>query len=481
MPDQNLIQAMRGGRLTAADYAGMTPEQMQAVHGMGMQNKQMALGMFQQHQEEARHQRQESFQREQFRHQKEVSRTQLELAQRQDVRQELQRVTDNMFKMATMKMQEKQLQMAQQMQSSNLAMNSMKMGQMKAEMRTLQQQQEATRKFFQDKEFNVEGIPMSGAEATAMGFTPIQLMELKLKESAANQANPVAWRQKISYFEDMATQLGVKDPVDVMTFALIASEGTGTITKDQIMDLNMKNDPLFRLKPEAERVSIVNNTYELFAKTGYTDHRALAKLFERDEPEAAAALEKGREETLSETPAQPQQETPPLTDQEASTVKSLVSGALGEQAQSTSANANANVPESVMREINPALGQTNMRPILEAFAQTSAATRPTSYAMEASPPPDLPEEPAQPAAPAEVPLEQSSGIIGRAVRVRQGSAQTSIGTPKEVIREDGKSYLVYSNGFRQEIQQGWKTKSKATGRPIYEITFLDGSTASFRI
>ncbi len=99
-----IMQALAGGGLTAQDYAGLTPEQIQAVASHGQQDRQLLHGLVSDMQQSEMQERKQSFDEM---HQ---NRT-FELMKNQESRAKMQMLVDTGFKAAGHMLQQRQLQL----------------------------------------------------------------------------------------------------------------------------------------------------------------------------------------------------------------------------------------------------------------------------------------------------------------------------------------------------------------------------------
>jgi len=499
MASPEFIQAMRGTRMTAADYAGMTPEQMQAVHGTGMQNKQMALGMWQMQQQQAAQERQEQFQREQFAYQQEQDQFRNELLSRQDFRADLQMLSAELWNHKNHDLQTQKLSLEKRLADSTISMNNMKMTQIKSEMQQLERQQEGIR-HLAGVGVNVAGQEYTIGELYTAGMPVEKIMSAVNSTYAANMSNPSAQVQKWEYFKGYARQAGVNDPLLQYQYSFIAAQAEAMTTRAEMHELLMKNDTLYALNINSERNrKLLDDAMERFRTTEMGDQAALLEFFKTQQmildntPEAERMPEHVRLGNAVRAAELASQETPKAASEQPAVdpgARDFVREALGEP-----------------REIDPAYGATNIFPYIAGHAQAvkadrdyvlqttpfeSVAPKSTAVAEPASttePVPSTPqavasvESQAAPAKPAPAarprrqdPLEQSSGLISRSRTYQDGNVKKSVGTPQRVVREGGKTFIEYSGGLRQEIQQAVQ---RQPWHP-YEVTFLDGSTATFR-
>ena len=254
--NQAVVEAFRGGGLTAADYAGMTPEQMQMVHGAGMQNAQMALGIMQNQQEQQYRQEQAQFQREQFEFQKQVEHQRMELAKRADVRAEVDIMTNQMFKAADYKLRQQELDLSRRLTTAQL-------GKLGAETIALKDQLEITkarREAMQAVGTEVVQIPgfppMTMATASAL-LGEEKVVDILVKMDVAKQANPSAEMQKLNLLRDYAMKRVGMDELNATRFAWVASQtDQGKMSSQEVLDILMK-DRLFSLKEPDEQSAIV--------------------------------------------------------------------------------------------------------------------------------------------------------------------------------------------------------------------------------
>lgn len=109
-----IMQALTTGGLTADDYAGMTPEQIQAVAGHGQKDRQLLHGVISDMQQSEMQERKQDFEEM---HQ---NRT-FDLLKNQETRAKMQMFVDTGFKAASHMLQQKQLQLESMRTNSAIA------------------------------------------------------------------------------------------------------------------------------------------------------------------------------------------------------------------------------------------------------------------------------------------------------------------------------------------------------------------------
>ena len=254
--NQAVVEAFRGGGLTAADYAGMTPEQMQMVHGAGMQNAQMAVGIMQNQQEQQYRQAQAQFQREQFEFQKQVEHQRMELAKRADVRAEVDIMTNHMFKAADHKLRKQEMELNEKYITAQMGKLSMETDALKEQMTQIKQRREAMQAFGTEV-VQVPGFPpMTMATASAL-LGEEKVVDVLVKLDTAKQANPSAEMQKINLLRDYAMKRVGMSELNATRFAWVASQtDQGKMSSQEVLDILMK-DRLFSIKEPDEQSAIV--------------------------------------------------------------------------------------------------------------------------------------------------------------------------------------------------------------------------------
>ena len=254
--DQAFIQALQGSNLSAADYAGMSPEQMQAVHGMGMQNKQMALGLMQNQQEQQYRQEQAQFQRDQFEFQKQVERQRMELAKRADVRAEVDSMTNLMFKAADHKLRQQEMVLSQRLTTAQLDKLGVETNALKDQLEMTKARREAMQAVGTEV-VQIPGFPpMTMATASAL-LGEEKVLDTLVKLDIAKQANPSAEMQKLNLLRDYAMKRVGMSELNATRFAWVASQtDQGKMSSQEVLDILMK-DRLFSIKEPDEQSAIV--------------------------------------------------------------------------------------------------------------------------------------------------------------------------------------------------------------------------------
>ena len=259
-----VLQAIGGNGLTAGDYAGLTPEQIQSVAGHGQQDRQLLFSVAQQMQDQALAERKQQFEEQ---HQDRV----FKLMQRQDARADFESMHKTLMDKAQLGIQQQRLQLERAQVGASMANAEMER-KVKQRQLAMLDAQDKTVSAMKNNYMEVEGytdaegnpLKLSIGELYSLGALD-KAIETGLKRSAAKTLG--GGSKQVELREYMAKQiqdLGGSETAIKMV-KLMGPEGVKGMNKANIYAQHMKNNPLFSLPgttPE-EKQRIVDQDYNL--------------------------------------------------------------------------------------------------------------------------------------------------------------------------------------------------------------------------
>ena len=134
MINPEVLKAISGNGLTAGDYAGLTPEQINMVAGHGQQDRSQQLGLVMNMQQNEMAERKQQFD------EMHADRT-FQLMQNQEIRQRYQMLIDTGFKAASHQLQQKQLGLEEMKTNAAIATDKVQQEKLQLEIDAIKRQQ----------------------------------------------------------------------------------------------------------------------------------------------------------------------------------------------------------------------------------------------------------------------------------------------------------------------------------------------------
>lgn len=243
------MEHVAGYGLTAADYAGMTPEQIMAVAAHGQKDRQIIYDATSDIERQKMEERKQDFEEA-------YKTTMLELMQNQDARDEFRAVNDAMLGQMTMKLQQQQLELSRMQIDSSLSLNSLQRKALQMEIEEKQKEIGFLNKIrntqvvlpFKDAEGN--DIISDLATAHSFGFTK-DIVAANAEHVPNYKDYPAGIATRL-YLQEQLRSMGADD-VQIKFVGLYGEEALKGGTRQAMHELRSKHDPVYNHMSEEDR------------------------------------------------------------------------------------------------------------------------------------------------------------------------------------------------------------------------------------
>ena len=285
MPYENVIQALGGGGLTASDYAGLTPEQIQAVAQHGQNDRKLLSGI-------VSDMRQQDLAEEKQAFDEMHSNRMFQVMQNQEAREQFKMLVNGGMEMAKVGLEKKRLGLEAQRTASQLKKDDMEMRGLDAEYEQTMLQhdmlQKMTTKFVEVPGMaDADGKPakMSVGEAYAAGMLPTLLKAHATKFAAggSGKSKQVELRE---YMGSKAKELGAPEAF-VKVIELMGPEALKNLGPGTAASILSKNDPMFNMDDAATQKKKVAQFMEFGSMFGVSMMADLADKTTTASPEVS--------------------------------------------------------------------------------------------------------------------------------------------------------------------------------------------------